>query len=1025
MKRAFTGIAALVALVVSFAGVAFGLVALAGWPLPAWATLRTAAQLHSFPPHLIAQLAACVAWPCLAYLLLAVLRMGVDAWQDRPTRTDGLTAWLQPVVRRAVAVLVLCSGLLNRAPAWSAPLGSTAVVSTGTAPTGIAQGLAAHGSAAHGLAAGSVGIVAGTVDGRGAPVTSTATLLRTTTATPDLADGATYRVQPGDELWDIAGTQLHDPMQWREIWGLNQGRTMVDRDGGHRVFANPRLILPGWDLLMPASWSATAALTTLAPAGPATPAAAKPSSSPSAPIERPSAGPVATSGAATAAPAPSPLARARSRPAPPKTAPVATTPSPAPPRRAPAKAATLPPATSAPAPPPTMMAVVEPPTTSAPGPDPPPTMVAMRTGHQATSTADIGVVVEAGLVGAAILSVVATLRRRQAQRRPEGRRIRMPERRAAATELRLRQAETPDRSWIVERALPVLARAVGESAPRPTVLGVVVDDDSVEALLDRPAPAAEPWTGSAEGFRWRISADVLPSDLPPESTPLPALVSLGRVATGTADALINLEAAGLIAVTGDATRVVGSLYAMASHLVGAPWAKAVNVILVAFPPGLAGRDNVRSVGSLAEVLDELTATAEVMATAARQRGCDDVLDGRIRGEAGDGWPPAVVLCARPATAEQLRRLAAIARPGGGVAAVVAGAGAVARWEVDVSGTPCPVHPLRLAIEPTVLDESTMADIAELLRVAEDDSGATRRDPPYDKIQLSVEPSVTARLVSSRTTSNGNSSRHKSSHAGGADLPDLGNPPITVRVLGSVEIDGALEFKRAKSRELVVYLAMHPNGVGEAELDEALWASASGRVVIASTRDSTVSVARTSLGGAARLLPAQGQGREKRYQLGSDVQSDWGQFCVLHRFGRQHQSTAALRQALELVRGRPFEAVISGRTYGWIHTEGHGRHIEAEVADAADLAAALFLQAGDPLQARWAARRGLVAEPYTERLWVRMMEAADVLGESQEIERLMDEMDTILELDGDFGGLHPNTLAAYDRLSRRHRFPAAT
>jgi hypothetical protein len=56
----------------------------------------------------------------------------------------------------------------------------------------------------------------------------------------------------------------------------------------------------------------------------------------------------------------------------------------------------------------------------------------------------------------------------------------------------------------------------------------------------------------------------------------------------------------------------------------------------------------------------------------------------------------------------------------------------------------------------------------------------------------------------------------------------------------------------------------------------------------------------------------------------------------------------------------------------------------------------------------------------ERLWVRLMEAADQLGDSQEIERIMDEMDVVLELEGDFSGLHPQTLDAYDRLSRRRR-----
>jgi hypothetical protein len=47
-----------------------------------------------------------------------------------------------------------------------------------------------------------------------------------------------------------------------------------------------------------------------------------------------------------------------------------------------------------------------------------------------------------------------------------------------------------------------------------------------------------------------------------------------------------------------------------------------------------------------------------------------------------------------------------------------------------------------------------------------------------------------------------------------------------------------------------------------------------------------------------------------------------------------------------------------------------------------------------------------------------MQVADALGESLEIERIMDEMDVVLELGGDFSGLHPNTLRVYDRLSRR-------
>jgi DNA-binding SARP family transcriptional activator len=336
-----------------------------------------------------------------------------------------------------------------------------------------------------------------------------------------------------------------------------------------------------------------------------------------------------------------------------------------------------------------------------------------------------------------------------------------------------------------------------------------------------------------------------------------------------------------------------------------------------------------------------------------------------------------------------------------VVAVIPLADAPARWVIDADADPMPVDPIRLAVQPTMLTAAELEDIGSLLDVARDEGGATLTDEPYDAIELSAE-------------------RPGPSPAAEAAAPDfdLPTPPVLVQVLGSVEVEGANTFRRAKSRELVVYLALHPTGVGEAELDEALWPSERGRVVAAPTRDSTVSVARTALGGPARLLPAQGQGREKRYQLGPEVGSDWSTFCALSHRARVNNQVEPLQRALELVRGRPFEGAASGRTYGWIHTEGHGRHIEAELADAADLAAGLYLEQGRPLDARWAARQGLAADPLAERLWVRLMQVADALGESLEIERIMDEMDVVLELGGDFSGLHPNTLRVYDRLSRR-------
>ncbi|MEZ0076296.1 LysM peptidoglycan-binding domain-containing protein [Planotetraspora sp. GP83] len=59
---------------------------------------------------------------------------------------------------------------------------------------------------------------------------------------------ATYVVQPRDTLWAIAGKRLGDPMRYREIVALNQGRTMDDG----QTFTRGDWLSPGWTLRLPA-----------------------------------------------------------------------------------------------------------------------------------------------------------------------------------------------------------------------------------------------------------------------------------------------------------------------------------------------------------------------------------------------------------------------------------------------------------------------------------------------------------------------------------------------------------------------------------------------------------------------------------------------------------------------------------------------------------------------------------------------------------------------------------------------------
>ncbi|MCZ7576322.1 MAG: LysM peptidoglycan-binding domain-containing protein [Dehalococcoidia bacterium] len=57
----------------------------------------------------------------------------------------------------------------------------------------------------------------------------------------------TYTVVRGDNLWRIAERYLGDGFRWRDIWKLNQQRTMTDG----RTFVDPNLIYPGWILELP------------------------------------------------------------------------------------------------------------------------------------------------------------------------------------------------------------------------------------------------------------------------------------------------------------------------------------------------------------------------------------------------------------------------------------------------------------------------------------------------------------------------------------------------------------------------------------------------------------------------------------------------------------------------------------------------------------------------------------------------------------------------------------------------------
>lgn len=599
------------------------------------------------------------------------------------------------------------------------------------------------------------------------------------------------------------------------------------------------------------------------------------------------------------------------------------------------------------------------------------------------------VLLGAGFVASAALNVIGGRRARQAGQARRGDRVPLPESGPDRTEVALRSGRRDLLVAAAHRGLGALAADLVRAGQlAPPVGAVLVDDDVVEIVLARPASPPPPWIPHDRGSRWRIAMGDIPSaSSAREAELLPALVPVGRDVGSGAAVLLNLESASVTKVSGDARSAAGLVHAAALALTGLPWAAGADVVLVGFGELLAAcRPHVRVVATVTDIADELRSVADSSAARFAATGTPHLAAARLLA-GGEGLTPLIILAPTALSVAEQSLLAEVCRGETAITALVVGDIDASRT-LDTGQVPICLPDLGLRVQASVLADGELEGIDNLLELAL--SGpVSRTDPPYGG------------LVS-------------------ADL-SAAVPGVTVNVLGPVDFDGlAGEFRRPHAKESAVYLALHPRGVAEHQLDDAIWPER--HLVKATTRDPVVSAARTALGGPERMPYAQGQGPDKRYRTTDQVATDWQEFGRLHGAGRREGTVEQLRRALELVRGRPFADVLAGPGYSWLHLEGHLHHMEAEIVDAADLAAEMFLDAGDPVSARWAANRGLMASPYTERLWIRLMAVADTLGEAQEVERIMVEMDRRLDLEGDYTQLHPDTIAAYRRYSRRSRPP---
>jgi hypothetical protein len=582
--------------------------------------------------------------------------------------------------------------------------------------------------------------------------------------------------------------------------------------------------------------------------------------------------------------------------------------------------------------------------------------------------------------------------------------VRTPRPEVAPTELTLRRTAASSPAGQLDLALRAFAHCAAQrrSGNPPSVEAVRVGTDGVEILLAEMLDApAGPFRLVAGGQAWTLDpgAEKAAEPLAVQMVaPLPALVTVGR-ADG-ADVLVDLEATGCTAITGQPEATEALFRSMVLELATSTWADCIDVVLVGVDAtAYETLERTTVVASLAQALPDLEARAAATSDELASHGEPSTLAARLR-HGGDGWVPTVVLCASAsADDEALAQLLAVAGEGGrGLAVIVLGDVPGAGRLLYVREGVVDVSPPGITLAPAGPNPGEVADLEEILAVATDQDG----------VELGGGEGSDESPVATI-------------HPMPAPVEDLPAPEVLVRVLGPVEVEGGrMPIDRRKAVELVAYLATHSHGVDDAKLKTALWLDEQAPQASFNT---TVTKARSSLGLAtdgSHHLPHLADA-DRRYRLGPGVATD---IAVIERrlaMARKQPTNAAIQTlvpALELVRGMPFEGVRSG--YEWAHADGLVTRMEAVVAEAAHLLAQLALDARDPARAEWAAREGLRASPANEVLFRDRMLACDLAANPAGVEAVMDELCAITEALEPYDTLHEETVFLYERLSHRKR-----
>jgi DNA-binding SARP family transcriptional activator len=632
---------------------------------------------------------------------------------------------------------------------------------------------------------------------------------------------------------------------------------------------------------------------------------------------------------------------------------------------------------------------------------------------------------------------------------------------AAAGPARRQDPPDPERLRGPATALRAVLSRLGSGLvaggqPMPGITAVWVHRSGLELLLDSPAsePPPRPFAvpGGRQGMAWQLE---LPRHAPPAPLRaaeagdlLPGLVTAGVVADG-GFLLIDLEYLKVTTVDGPADLADLVLASAAAELTTSQLAGWYDLILAGFPELDPVDGRATSCASLAEALDLLASKA----VALRRRLADadrcDVRRRRIEEPGDEDWALTLLVSRTAPTGEQLAMLLDLASDPGGIAALMVGgtdvpeghpAPASFRLSPDPArpgGIVGHLAPLHLDVWPQPLSRADYQSLTSLFATAAEPGDVPADQPPYDGSSWPPVPGLVglerppeadlagpdpAEAEAEAEARDAGYSPASGRHArqapsvrpgppGRGDGDHAGPAPVLrIGVMGTFTVNGSPAALQPAQSQLVLALALNGrDGLSNAQLCYLLGADPDHPKPTDSLRQLIVRT-RRQLGRAAdgrEWIEHLGAGQ---YALHPDATFDWAEFEELSERGIAGRDVGCLRDALTLIRGKPFTGC-----YHWWLDLAFTETVRAQIVDAAGLLAELELAVGDPSASARAARTGLAGDIAAEQMWRALMRAEHAAGNLAGVREAWSRcLDTMTDIAAD-GEPHPDTVALYQEL----------